>query len=236
MNQKKFNFSYGELLQRGDRVVVLVERDSVQFQSVGYEQEFVDELSDKLDYFRQLQPDEYWSGLKTIKTNEKNEARSELMYLLSELKFRARLALGEDTVNYKSFRFANMEKADENKLIFYGNHVVKMAGNMLEELAPRRVDDTTLTEIGTAIGKLDDTIDEQKNSVSVREEKTFERREKANELYNLIAEASEVGKRVWDGKNHAFYDDYVIYGSQSSINEDEEPVDENTDLEEEAEA
>ena len=38
-----------------------------------------------------------------------------------------------------------------------------------------------------------------------------------------MSECCEVGKRIWDGTNPAFYDDYLIYGSQTSINEEDVP-------------
>ena len=42
------------------------------------------------------------------------------------------------------------------------------------------------------------------------------------------AELCEVGKRIWENKNEAFYHDYVSYGSNKSAttNEDEEVLSE----------
>jgi len=79
-----------------------------------------------------------------------------------------------------------------------------------------------LDEIDATSSILDDAIDEQRQIMSVREAKTFEREETANEIYSLIAEVCEVGKKIWDGKNQAHYNDYVIYGSTDAIEEDEE--------------
>ncbi|WP_171973243.1 hypothetical protein [Saccharicrinis aurantiacus] len=35
---------------------------------------------------------------------------------------------------------------------------------------------------------------------------------------------SEVGKLIWKGKNEAFYNDYVIYGSSKSMLEESDAI------------
>jgi len=46
-----------------------------------------------------------------------------------------------------------------------------------------------------------------------------------NELYDLIVELCDVGKRIWEHKNEAFYNDYVLYASSKSTSQTEENED-----------
>lgn len=222
MIQKKFNFGFGELQQRCDNVLVLLVRDTVPFSEMGYEQDFRDNLEAKNIAFKAIQPDAYWKGRQMLKTDAKKNARIALRNGIGNLRFRAEKALGSDSVKYASFGFSRLSELDEPQLIVFALHVVKTAKNMLAELAVRKVEESTLDEIAVFANRLDNAIDAQKRAFSVREEKVFERREKGNALYALLVEACDVGKQIWDGVNPAYYDDYVIYGSQTSMNNEEQ--------------
>ncbi|WP_321288768.1 hypothetical protein [uncultured Sunxiuqinia sp.] len=50
----KFNFSYGELAQRGDRMVVLMQQDASQLKSLGYTPEYTTEFQSKILFFKTL--------------------------------------------------------------------------------------------------------------------------------------------------------------------------------------
>ena len=228
MITKKFNFSYGELTQRCDRVSELLTRDATKFEEIGYNAEFTTSFKAQTDAFKTLESDTYWQGQQMMKTESKNKSRQHLSHLIGEFRFLAKLALGEDSVEYRSFRFSRLANLDENQLIIYANHVTKTALPLLPQLAIRRIDEANLQEITDAAIQLDNTIDEQKAAISTREEKSFERIAAANELYKTMSEVCEVGKRIWEGTNVAFYDDYLIYGSQAPIDEEEEPQDEGT--------
>lgn len=230
MIQKKFNFGFGELQQRCDNVLLLLVRDALQFSEMGYEQEFIDNLQTKTFEFKAIQSDTYWKGQQMLKTDEKKNARIALRNGIGNLRFRAEKALGADSVEYASFGFSRLSDLDETQLIVFALHVIKTAKNMLDTLAVRKVAESTLDEIAVLSTRLDDAIDAQKRAFSVREEKVFERREKGNALYATLVEACDVGKQIWDNVNPAFYDDYVIYGSQSSMNDEEQDVEEVMEL------
>ena len=228
MITKKFNFSYGELTQRCDRVSELMTRDASNFEEIGYTAEFITSFKAQTDAFKTMESDTYWQGQQMMKTEGKNKSRQRLSHLISEFRFRAKLALGEDSVEYRSFRFSRLANLDENQLIIYANHVIKTASPLLPQLALRRIDEANLQEINDEAIQLDNSIDEQKAAISIREQKSFERIAAANELYKTMSEVCEVGKRIWEGTNVAFYDDYLIYGSQAPIDDEEEPQDEST--------
>lgn len=226
----KFNFSFGTLTQRADRIDSLLLRDAAEFAALGYEDSYRADLKANVDVFRQLPSDDYWLGQQMLQTEAKKKALESLTDQLINLRFRAKLALGEQSVDYRALRFGKIQTMKEQDLIIFAHHVSTTCRQMLDKLERPNITEDMLTNLDTTTRQLDDAIDEQKKMISNREAKTFEREEKANAIYTQIAEICEVGKKIWEERNEAYYNDYVIYGSKEAIEEDEE-----TEAEESAE-
>lgn len=223
---RKFAMSYAELAQRGDRLVSLVSRDINEFAKYGYAADSPTILKSLTDNFKSIEPDMYWEGHQTLVTNAKNKNREKTTALLGEIGFKAKLALGENSKEYKMFRIGGVSRLKDSQLVTYAKHVCATAKYFIEQLASRNVDDALLAECLMAVTELDDSIDDQTEAISLREQKSVERLDLGNQLYQMISEACEVGKRIWENKNQAFYDDYVLYGStrSSAADDNEEEV------------
>ncbi|GAB7088810.1 hypothetical protein [Marinifilum fragile] len=231
---KKFTMAYSELGQRGDRVQAVVARDVAEFVKFGYEETIPTQVADKTKQFKDILPDMYWEGQKTLKTNAKDECRSTLVGLLGEVTFKAKLALGSGSKEYATFRFSGVDRKTDNELVAYAKHVCQTAEFFKEPLSKRNVTPELITQTTDATIALDDAIDAQAEAISIREQKSVERLAMGNELYELIVELCEVGKRIWEHKNEAFYNDYVLYASSKSTTqaeENEEVVEETTNEE-----
>ncbi|MFA8435452.1 MAG: hypothetical protein ACEPOZ_13110 [Marinifilaceae bacterium] len=225
---RKFSMTFAELAQRGDRVSILVHRDMEYFNPLGYTEEFPQKIQSQTDSFKQILPDMFYEGQQMLKTEEKKGYREGLIAQISDLRFRAKLALGENDTRYRLFRFSSLSRMTDKDLVSYAKHVVQTATNLLPELSIRRVDQPMLDQILQHTSLLDTAIDIQAEFMALREQKQVERTAAANELYDRIAEACEVGKKIWENKNQAFYDDYVLYGSHKAaevtVDETEEPI------------
>ena len=222
---KKFTMTYSELGQRGDRVQAVVARDVAEFIKFGYEETIPTKVGEKTELFKAILPDMYWEGQKTLKTNAKDECRSTLVGLLGEIAFKAKLALRNGSKEYATFRFGGVDRKTDNELVAYAKHVCKTAEFFQEDLSKRNASPELITQTTTATIALDDAIDEQAEAISVREQKSVERLAVGNELYDLIVELCDVGKRIWEHKNEAFYNDYVLYASSKSTSQTEENED-----------
>lgn len=230
---KKFNLSYPELSQRGDRVQTVIARDIKEFTEYGYKKNLSNEIGNKTEAFKAILPDMYWEGQKTLMTNAKDQCKGKLLEYLGEIAFKAKLALGANSKEYATFRFSGLDRLSDVQLVSYAKHVCKTAEYFKDDLASRNVTEEVINQTVEATKALDDTIDKQSEAIAIREQKSVERLKLGNELYELIAELCEVGKRIWEHKNEAFYHDYVLYGSNKSAttNESEEVLSE--ELEEE---
>jgi len=225
---KKFSLSYPELSQRGDRVQSVVARDIQEFIKYGYEETIATSVGEKTEHFKAILPDMFWEGQKTLTTNIKDQCRGKLVEILGEIAFKAKLALGDSSKEYATFRFSGMDRQSDQQLVSYSKHVCKTAEFFKDILATRNLTEEVVNQATEATKALDDAIDAQIEAIAVREQKSMERLKSGNELYDLIVELCEVGKRIWENKNEAYYHDYILYGSNKSSakTENEKPADE----------
>ncbi|WP_421917834.1 hypothetical protein [Marinifilum sp.] len=222
---KGFKMPYSELGQRGDRVKAVVNRDVNEFVKFGYDETIPTKVEEKTKQFKDILPDMYWEGQKTLKTNAKDECRSTLVGLLGEIAFKSKLALGSGSKEYATFRFSGVDRKTDSELVAYAKHVCQTADFFTDQLNTRNVTTELITQTIDATMALDDAIDAQAEAISVREQKSVERLAIGNELYELIVELCEVGKRIWEHENEAFYNDYVLYASSKSTTQTEETED-----------
>ncbi|MDQ2180546.1 hypothetical protein [Marinifilum sp. D714] len=219
---RSINLSYPELIQRADRVAMVVQRDITEFQKYGYAENVHEEVAAKCLAFKEVESDMFWEGQKVLATNKKENCKGKLVEILGEFAFKSKLALGEHTKEYKMFRFTGLKKLNDKELIPYASHVIKTARLMPDELAKRNLTIEDFTAAESATKALDDAIDAQADAIAVREQKSLERLNKGSELYKMISELCDVGKRIWEHKNEAFYNDYVLFGSSKSTSHSEE--------------
>ncbi|TLX71145.1 hypothetical protein E9993_20975 [Labilibacter sediminis] len=221
-----FNFSIPELCQRSDKLIISYKRDEENFKDYGYNGETIGNIEIQTETLKQFPSDDYYGGLQKKATDDKNQLRAILETNISDLRSRAKLAIGAKSVDYSLFKFSKLATLTDNELVQYALHVVKIAQPRLRVLGNRMVTQESLDVILSDRNKFDDAIDIQASAISDRREKKLERTQLANQLYQQISELSEVGKLIWKDKNEAFYTDYVIYGSAKAIVEQVEEIEE----------
>ncbi|TRX63179.1 hypothetical protein [Carboxylicivirga sp. M1479] len=223
-NNTLFNFSIAELCQRSDKLQASYKRDEAEFTNYGYSPDTATTLFDKTEVVKQFPSDDYYEGEQRIVTNAKKIASENLTNNLCDLRNRARLTYGSNSVDYKAFNFKGLSDISDNELVQRALHITQVATPRLDTLATRMVTQASLDLILADRKILDDQIDKQATSITTRREKKLERTRLANDLYKLLSELSEVGKIIWKGKNEAYYFDYVIYGSTKAIAQQDEEV------------
>ncbi len=214
-----FNFSIPELAQRADKILRSFDRDSDLFAGYGYDGAIRDKVGMITSQVKDFPSDDFYESNQKVKTNEKRLIREELESDINDLRNRARLVYGPKSMEYGLFKFNGTTEMSDTGLVQYALHVIQIAQPRLEELKKRQVTQVNLNSIMTKRNQLDSAIDEQAAAVSLRKEKTVQRKHLANDLYKLISEVCEVGKMIWKGKNEAFYTEYVIYGPTKVITE-----------------
>ena len=217
-----FGFSLSELIQRNDKVLQFIVRDAAEFTRFGYGDPWRAGIEYVAGELRQLLPDDYYAAQQKHKTQLKNDCRKKLERFIGDLRIRAKYALGEKSYDYQMYNFTKIGILNDKELITFTLHIKRTAQDHMTQLALRNVDQLLLDHIDAACQQLDDAIDDQQLAVSERREMRFKRTQLANQLYQFISEACDIGKNIWNGTNDAYYTDYVIYGSKQTIDEVEE--------------
>ncbi|MBI9065502.1 MAG: hypothetical protein JEZ14_26185 [Marinilabiliaceae bacterium] len=217
-----FGFSLSELIQRNDKVLQFIARDAADFTRFGYGEPWRTGIEQTAGALRLILPDDYYGAQQKHKTQLKNDCRKHLERFIGDLRIRAKYSLGEKSYDYQMYNFTKIGTLNDKELITFTLHIIKIAQNQLAHLALRNADQTLIDNIETSRQELDDAIDDQQMAVSERREMRFKRTQLANQLYQFISEACDIGKNIWNGTNDAYYTDYVIYGSKQTIDEVEE--------------
>jgi len=220
--KKTFNFPYSELIQRSDKLEPIVVRDLEPLSVYGFARDTALKIRTRADILRDLPTDEYWLGQQMLKTNCKNEARAKIDELLTDFRHRCKRALGENSVNFKLFRFSRLASMNDRDIIIFGNNAINSAESMQDALASHLIDANYLEHLKSLIRELDNALDEQTEIEKLRTRKQSERMQLANGLYQLISDVCETGKLIWKGKDENNYTDYVIYGAARSGKEQSE--------------
>jgi len=217
-----FSFSIPELIQRNDKVVQFIGRDASEFARFGYGDPWRTSIEQVAGELRQLLPDDYYAAQQKHKTQLKNDCRKNLERFIGDLRIRAKYALGEKSYDYQMYNFTKVGILNDKELITFTLHIKRIAKDQMTSLALRNADQTLIDNIEASRQQLDDAIDDQQLAVSERREMRFKRTQLANQLYQFISEACDIGKNIWKDTNNAYYTDYVIYGSKQTIDEVEE--------------
>jgi len=80
---------------------------------------------------------------------------------------------------------------------------------------------TDMSDLGLTVEMLDDWSDlndqfeaarnAQDDAIQIRDEKTYDRISKGNEIYKLVSTYASFGKRIYEKTNPPRYNDYIVY-------------------------
>ncbi|WP_338393390.1 hypothetical protein [Fulvitalea axinellae] len=208
-------FTHSEFLQVCDSVYGALNRDIAVFSDYGIQATFSESYKTKIDTLREIMPDEYWEGQQMLKTSAKDILRRSIERQIGDLRFRMKLAFGDNSPEYRHFKFGKFTSFTDAELISHAKRVASAARGMLDKLANRGVTEEELTALDIDRKGMDQSIDDLTEAKRTRQAMTMERSMLLGELYRMVTEVCEIGKHVWKEDNEAKYKEYVLYGSRS---------------------
>ena len=90
------------------------ERDVESFKAYGYNQEVMDAIMKQTEELKLFPSDDFYAGQQKMATDKKKTIRKELETNISDLKNRARLVLGANSVEFSLFRFGKAKDMADN--------------------------------------------------------------------------------------------------------------------------
>jgi hypothetical protein len=213
---RSYNFSDADLIQAATQQSRLMARDIVEFSQYGFNATRRDEFETLLNTFSNFPTDTILEGAKMIKTEAKNNARIALETIIRDIQFMAKLAFRSKLAYLKSFGDYALSKQTDNELLLTAKNIQKSIIRYNQELSDSGLSADKNMIFEDALDAFQTAFNDMEDAIQERDISTHDRIETANKLYNLYSIYAQLGQHIWGSKNEAKYNDYIIYGTQSS--------------------
>ena len=212
---RDYRITDSELTMFTQHICDCITRDISEFSAFNVLAANVSALQTLCDAFEIFPTDEFIYQEYLSATEEKDNLVAEIKVMMRNIALRVELKWGKSSQKYKSLGIADMSQLNDEAFTTRARMLWAFANDYKTELASEGLTQVMLDDLNDKIQDLDDARRDQIKKGSYRVEMTTERITKGNELYNLVARYCEIGKRIWDGVNPAFYNDYIIYTTTS---------------------
>ncbi len=188
-------------------------RDIDEFAKFGVSLENINELKALLQSYIEIPSDDELLGDQINMTGEKDARAVIVREEISALMKKAENRYGKESAAYRKFGVSGTSRLNGWKLGHKGKRALRVAEGQLAELAEVGVTAGVLARLNEAITAYEQALEAQSDAFADRLIATEIRTEKANEIYLLLVKHCDTGKKIWENRNVAKYNDYIIYGA-----------------------
>ncbi len=214
---RTYNFSDAELCMLVSDMVIRMTRDSAQFLTRGVTAANITTFETLGNAFEVFPPDDVYLGEIKELTDEKDELRANCTVLIQNISGYYDQKWGIGSGKYTTLSIDNLQtKGDDSFLVACRNVVSRATADL-----------SALTSIGLTQLMIDDLEDEaqlfedKRNALTTarefREQQTYLRIQKGNELYELLTKYSKIGKLIWENTDPIKYDEYILYRKTTTL-------------------
>ena len=212
---REYNFQDSHLIQLADGTLILITRDGAFFLKRGLTVAKTDNLKALRDAFAATKPDEYYLGMVTVRTEEKEAARAALTTTVRTILVAAENVFGTQSGIYSTFGVSAISKLDDEDMVRKSRLVIDTARENQLKLADEGITEDFLVDAETVLEAFDKAVDAQLLAQRDRDSATNDRITKGNLLYRAIVKVCNTGKDIWYETDESKYNDYVIYNTPS---------------------
>ncbi len=212
---RMYKFSDADLTMFSQEIIDCMRRDIDEFEAFNVGESDMDNLQELCDAFEVFPTDDYINSEYQSATEEKDNLVVVMKKIVRNVAIRVEMKWGKSSAKYKSLGIADMSQISDEAFIQRCRMILMFAEEYQSELESEGLTSDIIADMRDTIQNLEDARRNQISKANYRTEKTTERIFKGNELYKYVSRYCEIGKRIWDGVNPAFYNNYVIYSSGS---------------------
>lgn len=212
---RKYRCSDDELAQKADGLVDSMTRDTADFATRKVDATRIAEVTTLSNQFKNYPTDKELQGAVTVATEIKDATKKDLVEKLSKVRNMAETKYGKSG-KFKTFGFGELSRLKDDILFKTSKRVVRVGTTLLAELATEGLTAAQLTEISTVGATLDTNIDAIEAAEENRDIKTQERIIIGNNLWDKMVTYANIGKSLFEFKDEARYNDYVLTDAPSS--------------------
>lgn len=210
-----YNFSDAQLIVTAKEKANFMNRDVTDFTPYGVMDTTITNMMAEADAFADYLTDWEAKGDQAEFTAIKNTKAEDLRVGLRELMARVEQKIVPGSAKHNKFRCQNLAKQNDADLLISAKLAVREAKENLAELADTGINQPLLDSTNNLIQAYENALLEQLKAIGSRDELQEERVNRGNALYNRLITYANIGKTIWETKNAAKYNDYVIYNTPS---------------------
>ena len=205
----KYHDALSDMLHNGLDLISFANRDVAEFTKMGIEPPFLDELKSDIVELQNAPDDVEVLGEQTPFTEEKDALAEEIKDSIRTIMQRAENKWGTGSARYRQFGTSGLSELNDNDLEACAKRVLRVAERNLADLAGLTTNDLTTLQRLTI--NFHSARESQHDAKANRDIKTEDRQITANDIYDRQVIIANTGKRIWENKSEAKYNDYVIY-------------------------
>lgn len=213
--KRTYNFSDGHLIQLADDVVDSATTDLAVLATVGVTAAEIGIITTKRDAFSELPTDTFYSAQLNVKAQSKNEKIAAMLSQADFICIIAKRTFATTPGALVAFNIAAINRLRDSDQIRECRSMHKAATEALVAMGANGLTADMLDDFKDVIDSADVAYDEKREQVKLRDTKTQERIAAGNELYKVVAAMCSTGRDVFKN-NEAKYNDYVIYGGDTT--------------------
>ncbi|MBS1536831.1 MAG: hypothetical protein JST20_03680, partial [Bacteroidetes bacterium] len=214
---KNYNMSHAELSVYANQLVTFMLRDLDDFAKFGITTTQTDALQALQDAFQEIPTDEKYQSDATTARVIRDEARELLIDKMDDIALRFRLAFPEGHSPLNQFDISDLSGVDDSNVLLKARNLNSKLPLYTAQLLPHGQTPTVTTEFEETVQDFEDKIRAHISAISKRTQGTEDRTKAGNYLYEFVVDYTDMGKRLYQKKSPAKYQDYIIYGSTPAV-------------------
>ncbi len=204
-----------DLAMLASNLVVIMNRDAAEFAARGVNAADIAAFKDLGNAFELIPDDKYYFYLISESVERKNKKRREIEEAIREITGLAKVKWGARSAELRRFDAAGIYSEDQKKFLTTASHVLEVATAYLSELSKYGLTQEKLDALEEDIDEFESELNKITELKSQRQAKTEERIAMGNELFALVSRYCTLGKIIWQDKDYARYNDYLIYKNKN---------------------
>jgi len=184
-------------------------RDAADFATRKVDATRIAEVTTLSTQLKNFPTDKELQGALIVATEVKDATKKDLLVKLNNVRGMAETKYGKSG-KYKTFSFGELSRIPDEKLFSTAKRVVRVGTSLLAELATEGLTAAQLSEISSVGAILDNNLDAIEAAEENREIKKQDRIIIGNNLWDKMVINANIGKSLFQFKDEARYNDYVL--------------------------
>ena len=210
-----YKFSDGKLITLVEEKIANAQRDSTEFEQYGITYDTINLLQTDMITFRDLPTDVEVLGKQVIVTEAKDIAAEALRVAIRELMSRVEIKYKVGSARYNQYGTEELSRQTDANLLVVGRRVQRLSVENIDDLASCGVNDDLINNLKNHIAVLDKNLIEAGIKKGDRDIEQEDRVLLGNKIYEQLVKITNTGQRIWETKNIARYNDYIIYNTHN---------------------